>query len=140
MATPRKTAKTSASATKPTAAPKPQRHPKAVTATASGAPKASPDHVAAYTVTIPLDHIVSATVDATVAVAKVPVTAARRVASAGNGLPIYMGLGALAVAGIAEWPVVATAGVGLAAMRHWGPLRPAPDAAQEKAPRKGSSE
>lgn len=125
MATPRNTAPTSAAATKSTAAPK------EVTATASAGPQPTPDTADSHSVTIPLDHILSATVHASVAAAKMPVTAARRITSAENGLPVYVGLGALVVVGVAEWPVIAAAGAGVAALRRWGPLRPAPDAAHK---------
>jgi hypothetical protein len=40
-----------------------------------------------------------------------------------HGLPAYVGVGALAVAGVVEWPVAAAAGAGVAALRRWGPGR-----------------
>ena len=73
--------------------------------------------VLAFPVT--LDQIVSVSAF----VAKVPTAAVRRVTSTKSGLPVYLGLGGLAVAGIAEWPVAAVAGVGYAVLRRWGPLR-----------------
>jgi hypothetical protein len=52
-----------------------------------------------------------------------PVAVARQVLPQ-NSLPVYLGIGALAVAGAVEWPVAAAAGVGYAALRRWGPLKP----------------
>lgn len=36
-------------------------------------------------------------------------------------VPIYLGLGALAVTGLVSWPVAVAAGCGYAAFRHWEP-------------------
>ncbi|MHC1557862.1 hypothetical protein ACR9E3_02840 [Actinomycetospora sp. C-140] len=36
-------------------------------------------------------------------------------------VPIYLGLGALAVTGVLSWPVAVAAGCGYAAFRHWEP-------------------
>ena len=38
-----------------------------------------------------------------------------------NPVPIYLGLGALAVTGLLSWPVAVAAGCGYAAFRHWEP-------------------
>jgi hypothetical protein len=75
------------------------------------------------TVTIPLDRLVSA---ATSSVTR-PVRIARRLLPMKHGLPVYLGIGGLAVVGAVEWPVAAAAGAGFAALRRWGPesLRPA---------------
>ena len=61
-------------------------------------------------------------------ISKLPTYALRRAVTSKRGLPVYLGIGGLAVVGIAEWPVAAVAGVGYAALRRWGPLplRPAP--------------
>ena len=63
------------------------------------------------------------------AVAKVPVVVARKVLPV-NGLPLYLGIGGLAVIGAVEWPVAAATGAGLAVLRRWGPLRPGPNGAK----------
>ncbi|WP_146067856.1 hypothetical protein [Streptomyces sp. Ru72] len=52
----------------------------------------------------------------------VPVAAARRVLPDAHGLPLYVGLGALAVAGALEVPVALGLGIGYAVLRHRGPL------------------
>jgi hypothetical protein len=82
-----------------------------------------------YTVTVPFDQAVTA---AAIAV-KVPVAVARRVVPTRGGLPVYLGLGGLAVVGAVEWPLAAAAGVSFAALRRWGPLRPAPAAGEKSA-------
>jgi len=60
-------------------------------------------------------------------VAALPVTAVRRVLPAKGGLPLYAGLGALAVVGALEWPLAVGIGVGYALLRHHGPLAPPSD-------------
>lgn len=67
------------------------------------------------TVTIP---------DRAIDIAMLPVAAGRRLLAGRSGLPVYVGLGVLAVADIIELPVAAAAGVGYAALRRWGPLHP----------------
>jgi hypothetical protein len=79
----------------------------------------------ALTVTIPLDRAID--------VATFPVTAASRVLSAKGGLPVYLGLGVLAVADVIDLPLAAATGVGYAVLRRWGPLRPRRPASGEKA-------
>ncbi|MGE5288946.1 MAG: hypothetical protein ACM3ML_17455 [Micromonosporaceae bacterium] len=74
----------------------------------------------ALTVTVPLDRAID--------IATPPIVAARRVLTAKGGLPLYLGLGVLAVADVIDWPVAAAAGVGYAVLRRWGPLRPAQSA------------
>jgi hypothetical protein len=99
------------------------------------APKASVTADAAgRTVTVNIPITVDQLVAATMTVAKLPTSVARRVVSTKNGLPVYLGIGGLAVIGAAEWPVAAAAGVGYAALRRWGPLR------RETAPAAGSAE
>lgn len=78
-------------------------------------------------VTIPLD---SAAVGLAVKAATLPVTAVKKVAQNRNGIPAYVAVGGLAVIGAVEWPVAAVGGLGLAALRRWGPLKPAPDSKQ----------
>ncbi|WP_194925698.1 hypothetical protein [Catenulispora pinisilvae] len=73
-------------------------------------------------VTIPLD---GAVVGVAVKAASLPLTAAKKVAQNKNGIPAYIAVGSLAVIGAVEWPVVAVGGLGLAALRRWGPLKPA---------------
>lgn len=63
-------------------------------------------------------------VNAAVGAVTLPVTVVKKVATAQNGLPAYLAVGGLAVVGVLEWPVAAVAGLGLAALRRWGPLRP----------------
>jgi len=60
--------------------------------------------------------------------AAAPVATARRVLPANGGLPLYAGLGALAVASVLEWPVAIGIGIGYAVLRSNGHLgqRPAP--------------
>ncbi|MBS2537724.1 hypothetical protein KGQ20_33725 [Catenulispora sp. NF23] len=72
-------------------------------------------------VTIPLD---GAVVGMAVKAATLPLTAAKKVAQNKNGIPAYVAVGSLAVIGAVEWPVVAVGGLGLAALRRWGPLKP----------------
>ncbi|OAH13716.1 hypothetical protein [Streptomyces jeddahensis] len=54
--------------------------------------------------------------------AAVPVSTARRVLPAKGGLPLYAGLGALAVAGALSWPVAVGVGIGYAVLRDHGLL------------------
>ena len=51
---------------------------------------------------------------------------ARRVLDSRGGLPAYVGTGALAVAGVLEWPVAVGVGAGYAALRRWGGRLPEP--------------
>jgi hypothetical protein len=72
-----------------------------------------------------------------------PVAAGRRVVTARSGLPVYAGLGVLAVADVIELPVAAAVGVGYAVLRRWGPLRPAgraPDGEKAQSSRGGGEE
>jgi hypothetical protein len=68
------------------------------------------------------------------AAAAAPVAAARRVLATTGGLPLYAGLGGLALAGIIDWPVALAVGAGYGLARFWarldqqqqpGPARPA---------------
>ena len=111
--------RTSGSATGETAPPKTATEPRP--AAASGAAAASPPG-RALTITVPLDRAIN--------IAELPVAAAGRVLTAKGGLPIYVGLGVLAVADMIDWPVAAAAGAGYAILRRWGPLRPAQTAAR----------
>lgn len=73
-----------------------------------------------FTITIP---------DRPVDAVMLPVAAVRRVLSGRNvGLPVYVGLGVLAVAEVIDPPLAAVTGVGYAIMRRWGPLRPGREA------------
>jgi hypothetical protein len=67
------------------------------------------------TVTIPGDKIFSTAAD----IVMTPVTVARQILPAKGGVPLYAGLGALAVVGIIDWPVAAAAGAGYALARYW---------------------
>jgi hypothetical protein len=72
-----------------------------------------------------------------------PVAAGRRAITARNGLPVYIGLGVLAAVDVIEMPVAAAVGVGYAALRRWGPLRPGhgePDGRQARSPSGGREE
>jgi hypothetical protein len=57
------------------------------------------------------------------AAAKLPIVAGREAVRTAHGLPAYVGVGALAVAGVVEWPLAAAAGAGVAVLRRWGPGR-----------------
>lgn len=85
------------------------------------------------TVTLPLDRdTVNAAAQTATTVAMVPVTTAKNVLQSPNaGLPAYIGIAGLAAVGLVEWPVAAVAGVGLACLRRWGPLRPESAAAPQ---------
>ncbi|MBZ4319486.1 hypothetical protein [Streptomyces huiliensis] len=74
------------------------------------------------TVTIPVDTLAGVAVEAV----KLPITAAQRILPAKGGLPLYLGVGALGVAGVLEWPVAAGIGIGYAVLRKGGDLRPPP--------------
>lgn len=78
---------------------------------------ATPPSDRTLTVTIPLDRAMD--------MAMLPVAAAGRVLSAKGGLPVYVGLGVLAVVDVVDWPVAAAAGVGYAVFRRWTPFRTA---------------
>jgi hypothetical protein len=54
-------------------------------------------------------------------IAMAPFAIAGRVLPAKKGLPLYAGLGLLAVTEIIGWPVAAGIGIGYAAIRRWGP-------------------
>ncbi|GAB2997774.1 hypothetical protein GCM10023080_074650 [Streptomyces pseudoechinosporeus] len=73
------------------------------------------------TITLPVGRATSAAAN----VAAMPVKAAQRVLPAKGGLPLYLGLGTLGVAGILEWPVAAGIGVGYTVLRRGGALAPA---------------
>jgi hypothetical protein len=65
----------------------------------------------------------AAPVRSTAAVAAAaPVAAARRVLATKGGLPLYAGLGGLALAGIIDWPVALAAGTGYGLARFWASL------------------
>ncbi|WP_171170530.1 hypothetical protein [Streptomyces sp. I05A-00742] len=78
------------------------------------------------TVTIPVDSVAGTALKAV----KLPVTAAQRILPAKGGLPLYLGVGALGVAGVLEWPVAAGIGIGYAVLRKGGDLRPPPGRAR----------
>ena len=100
--------------------------------TASGTDKGAPTaQDAAATVTPAHSVTITIPLDRAIDVAMVPVAAAGRLLSARRGLPVYAGLGVLAVADIIDLPVAAAAGVGYAALRRWGPLRPGADREQQ---------
>ncbi|CAM5719915.1 MULTISPECIES: hypothetical protein [Streptomyces] len=82
-----------------------------------------------HTITIPLDSVAHAAQKAVT----LPVTAAQRILPAKGGLPLYAGLGALALAGALEWPVAAGIGIGYAVLRRGGAFPPPPPAPQTPA-------
>ncbi|WP_225850696.1 hypothetical protein [Streptomyces sp. HPF1205] len=84
-----------------------------------------PPHPHDVTITLPVER---ATEAAKKAVA-VPVVTAQKVLPAKGGLPLYLGLGALGVAGVLEWPVAVGIGVGYAVLRRGGAVGPADGAA-----------
>lgn len=49
-----------------------------------------------------------------------PVSVVRQVLPA-NEVPVLLGAGALAVAGLIDWPAAVAVGLGYAALRRWGP-------------------
>jgi hypothetical protein len=51
-------------------------------------------------------------------VVALPVDVARQVLPQ-RGLPVYLGIGALTVANVIEWPVAVAAGLGYVALRGW---------------------
>ncbi|MGV9252382.1 hypothetical protein [Streptomyces sp. NPDC003697] len=79
-----------------------------------------------HTITIPLDDVAHAAQK----IITLPVAAAQRVLPAKGGLPLYAGLGALALAGALEWPVAAGIGIGYAVLRRSGAL-PSPSPATQ---------
>lgn len=64
-----------------------------------------------------LDRVVSGAANAVL----LPVAVARRVLPAKGGLPLYLGLGALGVADVLDWPVAIGIGVGYAVLRRGNP-------------------
>ena len=54
--------------------------------------------------------------------AAAPIAAAGRVLAIKGGLPLYAGLGGLALAGIIDWPVALAAGAGYGLARFWASL------------------
>lgn len=54
-------------------------------------------------------------------IAETPFVIAGRVLPAKKGLPLYVGLGALAVAEAISWPVAVGIGVAYESIRRWGP-------------------
>lgn len=73
------------------------------------------------TITLPVERAA----DAAKKAVEMPVVTAQRVLPAKGGLPLYLGLGALGVAGILEWPVAVGIGVGYAVLRRGGAVGPA---------------
>ncbi|MFI0776738.1 hypothetical protein [Streptomyces sp. NPDC021212] len=55
---------------------------------------------------------------ATANVAAMPIKTARRVLPAKGGLPLYVGLGAMGIAGVLEWPIAVGVGLGYAVLRN----------------------
>ncbi|WP_190814975.1 hypothetical protein [Saccharopolyspora pogona] len=54
----------------------------------------------------------------------IPVDVARRVLPE-NGLPIYLGIGALALVDLIDWPVAVAAGLGYYVLKRWKPTESA---------------
>lgn len=90
--------------------------------TARGKSSDGGHHEHDLTITIPVDRAAGAVGKAVA----LPVGAAQRILPAAGGLPLYLGLGALGIAGVLEWPVAAGIGVGYAILRRGGPLNPHP--------------
>lgn len=115
----------SAEPEKPAETPKSSQPAPSTAGSSTTAPSASPQVTAApgtrITVNIPLD---SAVVGVALKAATLPVSAAKKVAQNKNGIPAYVAVGGMAVIGAVEWPVAAVGGLGLAALRRWGPLKP----------------
>lgn len=68
-----------------------------------------------------------------------PIAIARRILPAKGGLPVYAGLGGLALVGIVEWPVAVAAGAGYGLARLVRPGTDQPAQGQRTAPRNGLS-
>jgi hypothetical protein len=102
----------------------PAARPPKKTATAARPPKKAPTPAPGrrtITVTVPpIGEMATRAVSA----AAVPVTTARRALPAKGGLPLYAGLGALAVFGALEWPLAVGIGIGYAVLKHNGLLEP----------------
>jgi hypothetical protein len=82
-----------------------QEHPRA--------PAQAPGHDHELTVTIPLDRVTDMVV--------VPVMTIGRALNSRGGLPVYVGLGVMAVADVMSWPVAAATGLSYALLRRWRP-------------------
>ncbi|MFE4367913.1 hypothetical protein ACFRMN_06560 [Streptomyces sp. NPDC056835] len=94
--------------------------------TTKGAKSSKSDGRHTFTVTVPSFNRVT---DDAVKAAMVPVAVAREVLPAKGGLPLYLGLGAMGVVGVLEWPVAVGIGVGYAVLRgKKGPLSPSASA------------
>ncbi|MEU8725973.1 hypothetical protein ACFV27_05880 [Streptomyces antimycoticus] len=65
---------------------------------------------------------------ATASVATMPIRTARRILPAKGGLPLYLGLGAMGLAGVLEWPIAVGVGVGYAVLRNPPPGAETPNA------------
>ncbi|MFC8915442.1 hypothetical protein ACFT5C_06695 [Streptomyces sp. NPDC057116] len=117
-----KASTTKASGTKASATKRPSR-----TSGASAPPAKESAGEPVRTTSAPGQHTVSFTVPSLDRVANgaanaalLPVAAARQVLPAKGGLPLYLGLGALGVADVIEWPVAIGIGVGYAVLRRGG--------------------
>ncbi|MEU8568793.1 hypothetical protein AB0C51_10585 [Streptomyces pathocidini] len=87
--------------------------------------KAKSAHNGKHTITVTVPDVKGVANEA-VNAAMVPVAVAREVLPAKGGLPLYLGLGAMGVIGVLEWPVAVGIGVGYAVLRSKdGPLSPA---------------
>ena len=87
----------------------------------------------AIVLTIPLERAASAAEK----IVTMPFKTAQRVLPAKGGLPLYLGVGALGIVGILEWPVAAGIGIGYAVLRHGGLLDPAPGSRAKSSDRLG---
>jgi hypothetical protein len=83
-------------------------------------------HAHDVTVTIPVERAVETAAKAVA----LPIATAQRVLPAKGGLPLYLGLGALGIAGVLEWPIAIGVGVGYAVLRGGGALDPHSSAAK----------
>lgn len=140
QSTPKTTAKTAPKAAQKStsdntpntpAAAKSEKSEKPAESTTATAPA---DNSGGRSITVTIPVTMEQVVSATLAVAHWRTGVIRKVASTKRGLPLYLGIGGLAVVGLAEWPAAAAAGVGIAVLRRWGPLRPesAPAVADEE--------
>ncbi|MDI2124987.1 hypothetical protein [Yinghuangia seranimata] len=103
---------------------KPQKRTTAGTPSSTSKPR--PDRDADTT---PVEHAAEVAAQAVA----LPIAVAQRVLPAKGGLPLYLGLGALGVVGVLEWPVAVGIGVGYAVLRRGGAFaRPAANAARSK--------
>ncbi|MGW7755427.1 hypothetical protein ACWGK6_28635 [Streptomyces violaceusniger] len=96
----------------------------ATTAKTTDTRKAGASHGKDRTVTFTVPRAAMATAS----VVTLPIRTARRILPAKGGLPLYLGLGAMGLAGVLEWPIAVGVGVGYAVLRNPPPGAETPNA------------